>query len=495
LNVSSQMPVSLHVFVDCLSDPAVDGFSIVLEDTLDVIARDVNSGQMVEVKADTSAGCNFPMSSGAVTFLDPLRSVAVSGTGLLPEKVTAGLKEVEALRVVLQHTGSQGESRALCSDVTVRVLDEAGHGLSPYGVFDYMGVLAGEDTLASVYITMAHTSDIYLPFARPILTGPGERDTLEILVDFDASAHPGCVQFHVNAQGIGIKDATDGSDVADLVGDFPLTSGIGRIVQPAEQIFFMADGMLPANLAAGEEAEIFNLHFDRDDSTGGSLVLVEGLTLDILDEDDRLADPSRVMEAIRFEGQSGEVSMAYLFQEGRIHVDFTDSPTLDAGESIDVILYGRTVERPDVSVFSVRINSSSDISCSDGTTGEPVMANSAEGSSYPYGSGRAALLKRDFREAFTNYPNPFVASSERTRITFYLPGDGAVTLKVFTINGRPVRTLLENDPRRTGLHQDVYWDGRNGRGDAVLNGVYFLMLKMRSGAREYVLKRKVAVIR
>jgi flagellar hook assembly protein FlgD len=114
---------------------------------------------------------------------------------------------------------------------------------------------------------------------------------------------------------------------------------------------------------------------------------------------------------------------------------------------------------------------------------------------FPYGSGRAALLARDIEASFSNYPNPFVAGAEKTTITFYLPVEGLASLRVFTVTGEPVRTILDGTQLKAGLHQEFSWDGMNGAGNAVLNGVYYLVLKVDSGGREHTLKRKVALVR
>jgi flagellar hook assembly protein FlgD len=119
----------------------------------------------------------------------------------------------------------------------------------------------------------------------------------------------------------------------------------------------------------------------------------------------------------------------------------------------------------------------------------------ADGSVFPFSSGRAVILSQSAREAFSNYPNPFISSREQTRITFYMPSDGRVTLKIYTVTGHLVRTLIESEHRHEGLHQDVTWDGRNGRGNPVLNGVYLLVIETSIGGRESAMKRKVSVLR
>jgi hypothetical protein len=81
-------------------------------------------------------------------------------------------------------------------------------------------------------------------------------------------------------------------------------------------------------------------------------------------------------------------------------------------------------------------------------------------------------------ELYQNYPNPF---NPATTIEYYMPKAGAVSLKVFDITGREVRTLL-HQWQASGLHQ-VRWDGRDERGAQVASGIYIYQLKTAQAVR------------
>ncbi len=66
-----------------------------------------------------------------------------------------------------------------------------------------------------------------------------------------------------------------------------------------------------------------------------------------------------------------------------------------------------------------------------------------------------------------NYPNPF---NPTTAIEFSLPAESRVTLQIFDMLGREVRTLL-SETRQGGVHR-IEWDGRNNFGSSVASGVY-----------------------
>jgi len=85
-----------------------------------------------------------------------------------------------------------------------------------------------------------------------------------------------------------------------------------------------------------------------------------------------------------------------------------------------------------------------------------------------------------------NQPNPF---SPVTRIAFELRQEGPAVLRVYTISGRLVRTLVEG-VSSAGL-SSVPWDGRDEAGQLVASGVYFYVLTA-PGIEE---RRKMVVLR
>jgi hypothetical protein len=71
-----------------------------------------------------------------------------------------------------------------------------------------------------------------------------------------------------------------------------------------------------------------------------------------------------------------------------------------------------------------------------------------------------------------NYPNPF---NPTTQIKFDISKTQNVTLKIFDILGREVRTLI-NEIKSPGEYS-VTWDGKNGNGVQVSTGVYFYRIE------------------
>ena len=71
-----------------------------------------------------------------------------------------------------------------------------------------------------------------------------------------------------------------------------------------------------------------------------------------------------------------------------------------------------------------------------------------------------------------NYPNPF---NPTTTIEYDLPRQEDVTLTIYDILGRKVKTLLDNRRQHAGRHW-VIWDGRDDGGRMAASGIYFYRL-------------------
>jgi hypothetical protein len=72
-----------------------------------------------------------------------------------------------------------------------------------------------------------------------------------------------------------------------------------------------------------------------------------------------------------------------------------------------------------------------------------------------------------------NYPNPFNPS---TVIRFSLPIDKQVSLKVYDMTGREVKTLINDEKLDKGGHS-AEWNGKNNAGKSVASGTYIYTLK------------------
>ncbi|MBP1654857.1 MAG: Subtilisin-like serine protease, partial [Bacteroidetes bacterium] len=90
-----------------------------------------------------------------------------------------------------------------------------------------------------------------------------------------------------------------------------------------------------------------------------------------------------------------------------------------------------------------------------------------------------------------NYPNPF---NPETRIAYGLPSQSGVTLRIFDMLGREIRTLV-NGIQSAGRHEST-WDGTDAAGRNVASGVYLYRLEAIDAlGRQTSTSRKMILLR
>jgi hypothetical protein len=83
---------------------------------------------------------------------------------------------------------------------------------------------------------------------------------------------------------------------------------------------------------------------------------------------------------------------------------------------------------------------------------------------------------------YPNFPNPFNLA---TRIVFDAPKREKISLAIYDVMGRKIRTLIAEKSFESGTHE-AEWDGRTDDGAIAGSGVYFM--RLRAGGRTQVEK-------
>jgi len=88
---------------------------------------------------------------------------------------------------------------------------------------------------------------------------------------------------------------------------------------------------------------------------------------------------------------------------------------------------------------------------------------------------------------FQNFPNPF---NPETNISYTLKERSTVSLEIFDILGRKVKSLLTQEFQNAGL-QNVKWDGTNYSGIRAASGIYIYQLK----ANTFIASKKMILLK
>ncbi|MCK4446639.1 MAG: right-handed parallel beta-helix repeat-containing protein [Candidatus Marinimicrobia bacterium] len=164
--------------------------------------------------------------------------------------------------------------------------------------------------------------------------------------------------------------------------------------------------------------------------------------------------------------------------DNQVVIDITDSEGKIATQQLsDYIIdstsvttfnpYTLVVEKD--SIKTVKFNLTENVSAKYNiVTGELTGVESAEleaiGNEYVSVLSSFALKQ--------NYPNPF---NPGTRISYQLPENCEVCLRIYNLHGQLVKTLLMNEFQTQG-YKSIHWDGRDGSGNSCASGIYFYSL-------------------
>ncbi len=96
-------------------------------------------------------------------------------------------------------------------------------------------------------------------------------------------------------------------------------------------------------------------------------------------------------------------------------------------------------------------------------------------SAIPKGREELGMVPDDF-QLFPCYPNPF---NPTTNISFYIPENAHVTLRIIDLRGNLVKTLINGELQQN--QYEVTWSGKDANDRIVGNGVYFYQLTTDKG--------------
>ena len=215
---------------------------------------------------------------------------------------------------------------------------------------------------------------------------------------------------------------------------------------------------------------------------------ISGKNGNILDDPSRAADsislitPSRVFSAAV--GNINPVPMAV-----------NHAFTIDSLAADTVMVSMDVAENAITGQVTLEIAGNSDVVFSIEQGAVPVGVSWIEGGDIAghFKNNPLTVMSGEFKEYAHNYPNPFMAGTENTRITYLLEEPSPVSISIYDYTGILVwsREIAASELSGGGpAWYEVEWDGRNENGYLVRNGVY--ICKIVAGGRTAIFKIAVA---
>ncbi len=494
--ISVNSPFELNISADIAESAVAGAYRVRLADSSLFDARDEQSGLRIPVIYQTK-----PIEGGDIVVESKAESLLVRGSAEFPSALTVGESGVKAMRVLFRHPGIAGTARIRIDEITVKCQNEIREPLVPATFIDRLSVQKNETVISSTSTIPTSGSQIVLPIPG-ILLEPGETDTLDLCVDISATAPEAFFELFINGSGIEAVDANLGTSVSitpEDGADLPLTSGLTHLLPPATQLIVGLDSRMPAALAAGETGlHIANIPMINTAPEGSGPIRIEYIKVRASGRNHNASSIGGVAEKIslyldtNFIGESDSLtadsttccirfSTPLLLLPQKVH-EFGIVVDLHKNSNSESVRFG--IDGGDIGVIQ------------PGSALLQIAVVARSGQAFPMWTETGTFSTLSLKESFSNFPNPFSAGNQLTTFVYYLPKNAKVTLKIWTVRGEAVSTVLQAVHRTAGLYQDNQWDGRNGRGIAVVNGVYIAELTAQydDGSKDRHF-RKVAVVR
>ena len=496
LSVPVNTPLDLFILGDIAADATLGAFRMQLGDSASFDARDAGTGSNVPAVYATT-----PVSGPVVTVEDAADTLLVRGTPRFLPQITVGQTDVLALTAVLRHPGLPGTSRIRVDSLLVQCRNESRQPLIPSTYLSRVRINWNGVEIANRPDPPNFGGAVPMSLPGPLLE-PGDSALVEILVDISPNAPEGFLELMVFETGIRAVDSN--MDLPTTIttysgSEFPLASGLTRLVPPARELAADLRDRMPAALAAdGDTVRVAVLTLENTAAANSDSIYVNRLVLLASDRD---------FAALPIGSAAGrvlaKVDGSIWATSGALRTDSTTATLAAAsplavrpGGSVDLELFVVLQTNPTWRTLRVGLNAAGVGVIQPGGALLQIQVQPAPGRAFPMWTDFGSVSGLSLRASYSNFPNPFAAGREPTSFAYYLPEAGRVTLRIFAADGEPVATLAKNAGRPAGMSQIDLWDGRNGQGKVVRNGVYIAELDVSfdSGGRDRV-RRKVAVVR
>ena len=495
LTVPVDTPLELTLVAD-VADPALAGaVQARLADAADFLAFDGNSGAALPVTygADPVAGDIIVVQQPAGLFL-------AAGAPLLPSDLVIGANDVPAIAIDLRHPGVATEASILVESLLVQSRNGNRELISPAGLIDGLVVLRAGVPVGSISNPVGD-GNMTIPLVGVSLQ-PGQTVALTLSLDLEPTAPSGSLELQVPGAGLVARDANLAVVVSaqpEVGEEFPLTSGVTRLLESADELLVGFESLMPAVLV-DSPAEIPAARVSLRNPDLGELSGIDLASVTVRAADDRLVDlpvGSAVEEILLYDGDQVWATSGILAPADQLG---TLAPAgvafIGPGVTLDLELRVRFRSPPTVPSLCLGIAEGDVLIVQPAGATVTVRVEPEDGYLFPYWTETGSFTGASLANSYSNFPNPFGAGREATTFVFALDRPATVSLKLLTAHARPVVSLIDNESRDAGLYQQDTWDGRNGRGVVVQNGVYIaeLVAIYADGSKVRHL-RKVAVVR
>lgn len=254
---------------------------------------------------------------------------------------------------------------------------------------------------------------------------------------------------------------------------------------------------------AGTEINALELYFYNRDNGSSYPILISEFELESLDQDGRSIRFEDLASDIRLIDSRGKTAEGVISNE-KAHFEDIDDLVIPPGERDTVSFYFKFVDNIKHQGFRLHMPKQG-ISASALRDNIPVIdidVRTPSGDSVDVLTAPAGLSSPDLKASFGNYPNPFDPINGSCQFSYYLSRKSDISLKIYTLTGQPVwgreykgddEHCLAGNHSGSSTYPPIVWNGRNGNGHVVNNGIYIAVFDVHATGQQA--RTKVAVVK
>jgi len=490
-------PQSAHyitVYADVLATASAADFKVLLESSADISIKDENSQNEVPKTIVPS----LPWQTGVCgVYNAPATDLFAWHSNYAPTQVGAGQTDVRFISLSLFNAGGPGTSDIIMEGVTITVSDALGNTLSPSDFINYIRISDFAEQSGYGWITttsLTNAEPFYIDFLNPLQIEASNTKTVYFVADISSSTILANFKLGITLpENIITHNYPSGyvTITAKNNDAFPFNSILVSKIATTYILRVGHENIMPVSVAKGDKnVKAMELNFENKDA--GQYIDIKGITLTVKDKQGNELQAAKVLDGIRMVDETGNTVYAQgtITNDGKIYLLISSFRVEKLSEKQMYVVLDIRNDASDS--FYIELEKESDIATNPKCTVQPAAGDY-------FGNMKTepvSIQEANLESSYHNFPNPFNPEKQVTTIEYYLEENATVSIKILTLDGRPVKTIIQDAAKLKGLHNEDEWDGLNEVKVKVKSGIYLCVLKVKyeSGAEKKLIK-KIAVLR
>ncbi len=481
ISVPANTTVTVNVKINITNTASAIGktFILSLESPNDINAFDFYT--MRQANKVSSNFDSFPMTHNLLTIISEPDHIDAWYKDLMPSNVYKGMVNVSMLQVAFENPGNTLSASVIIRNVNLRFLNLSRNPVMPKYVFSKISLTNENGTITYDSKVQAQLSAIenIVTFNIPqgIEIAGGTKITLTVKADIFSNTE---------VDSFFVSTLNFPGDIVAYVAGTTKTVNINPLMSvPYESSAAILVSSfrvsntpkMPQNIFAGQKnINIMDINFTSPVVTGsGNTIIVRGVTLTALDANYQPVNFSEIFSKISINSNNLSINLDSK-DSSTMYFEFASPVTITSSGVILNVIGDIKDSVKSGSIQVVLSNTNNVYAYSDYNPDKKVFIMPDTGYSFPMSSGIGVISGSVSEVSFTNYPNPFRAG-KNTKFSYFVSDDCQVTIKIYDITGRLVKTIIEKEFKNKGPHSEDYWDGKDDKGNYVLSGTYLVKIE------------------